>query len=111
MPRDSFSPGRTLRFNPCPPLMKKRPGGFPSGLVFRSFNYRLTAAVQRIKRGARGKMLFLDLFPTTEHIVDIDETDRRKLILELTDNLLVMDTVTELGCDPLTFLGVEEIQI
>lgn len=56
-------------------------------------------------------MLALDLAPAAKDVVDVDEADRRKLILELAGYLLVADAVAELGGDPLAFLRIEEIEI
>lgn len=56
-------------------------------------------------------MLFLDFSPATENVIDVDEADSRKLVLELTDNLFIMDTVAEFSGDALPLFGIEEVEI
>src|SRR5690606_4530058 len=86
-----------------------KPGGLgAAGFMFWN---KLATAVKRVERGAGGEVLFLDLLPATENILDVHQADFRELLLEFGDDLRVMDTVAEFGCDALPFLRIEEVEI
>jgi len=91
--------------------IKNRPGEYPAGSMWICAIERLAIAVKRIQFSARGEMVFLDLVPAAENIIDVDEANAGELVLELGRNLFIVNAVTELSGNALAFFGIKEVEV